>query len=187
MDAIWTQFRTRLEAALPGCTSRLAPADDASVAQFEFRVGTAFPADFKRYLQLAGGRNDHGPSLPEFGYLSLQSLAEIQADRNMLIFLFRDEPPVNHIQENKLKPRIWDPLWIPFMEFNGTDRLLIDLNPGRNGHFGQVVYDYPGNDWEADSAVRYQSFPKFIEDASDRLRKSLYEIKDGRIVFPDWP
>jgi cell wall assembly regulator SMI1 len=187
IDIIWEKFTSRLERILPGCTSRFTSADDIAVDKFESEIGILLPVDFKRYLQIAGGRKEHGTPLPIFGHFALPSLIEIKASRKNLIFLFGDEPTLGHIPENKLKPCIWDPLWIPFMESNATDRLILDLNPGKNGHFGQIARDYPGIDRASDSVAVSRSFEDFVQETSDRLQGTGCQVKEGRIDFGNWP
>jgi hypothetical protein len=33
---------------------------------------------------------------------------------------------------------------VPFSDFEGSPRLILDLHPGRNGTYGQVWQDWPG-------------------------------------------
>lgn len=186
MDTVWIEFLSRLEGILPGSTSGFAPATKNEVNSFESALGSSLPADFKRYLELAGGRKA-GHKLPCFQLLSLYSLDEIKADRLQLLDVFGDEPPISHIRENKLKPYIWRPLWIPFMDFNAVHRIFIDLDPGKNGRFGQIVRDYPGIDIELDSIVISQSFEDFIRDFTRRLAPSTCQVENGNITFNTWP
>jgi cell wall assembly regulator SMI1 len=76
MDTIWEEFINQLETILPGCTSRFVNADHAAIEKFESDIGISLPADFKRYLQLSGGRKDHGPALPILRVFSFLSLTE---------------------------------------------------------------------------------------------------------------
>lgn len=114
----------------------------------------------KDYLAAVNGQNglcvEHG--LHEMHrFLSAQDIASMM---DLMDSLFGDEGALEHISENKVQPVIWDKLWVPFAEFDGGPRLVLDLHPG-NRAAGQILLWFPGVDLEADDLVIAGDFAAF--------------------------
>jgi cell wall assembly regulator SMI1 len=97
-------------------------------------------------------------------------VAEIMALMTTMEDLFGDEGPIEHIAENKIQPVLWDRLWVPFSEFEGTPRLILDLHPGRRGLPGQIFQSFPGVDLEDDATVIAPNFDAFSADLLRTLK-----------------
>lgn len=159
---MWADIIARIAAQSPDIQPTLnPPATPEAIAALEQRVGAPMPEAFKQYLAVADGQNDRGDEhgLHDMNrFLPVSAIIEtMQAMEN----LWGDEDPIDHIVENKIRPVFWDPLWIPFAAFQGDPRLILDLNPGRNGTHGQVVLHFPGVDLEADDTAIAPSFAEF--------------------------
>jgi cell wall assembly regulator SMI1 len=105
----------------------------------------------------------------------------------MLMDNWSNEPPIAHIKENKVKPMFWVAKWIPFAENEGgSSQLCIDLNPGKNGIYGQVLQLRFGQDLEADEVVIANSFREFSHELLKRLQTGDFVIEDDNINFEDF-
>jgi cell wall assembly regulator SMI1 len=161
------------------------PADTEQIENLEKQLQIELPLTFKSYLQFFNGQSKEGKKFPLVGYNRFLPLDEIIELIKQQIELFGDEEPIEHITENKVKPVFWDNLWIPFAEFNGTIRLILDLNAGKNGQHGQVILHYPGIDIEGDEIVAALSFNNFGKEVLHRLKNNEFEIEDEIIQFKD--
>lgn len=155
---MWTEIITRS----PDLQSTMnPPATPDEIAVLEQRVGAPLPEAFKQYLATANGQNDLGD---EHGLYEMNRFLPVHAileAMDSMEAMWGDEDPIDHITENKIRPVFWDPLWIPFAAFQDEPRLILDLNPGRNGVHGQVLHHFPGVDLEADDTVIAASFAEF--------------------------
>jgi cell wall assembly regulator SMI1 len=80
---------------------------------------------------------------------------------------------------------MWDSHWVPFSDFEGSPRLILDLHPGRNGTYGQVWQDWPGRDREDDGTVMALTFAEFSTELLRRLTtRSVVVDDDGILSFP---
>jgi cell wall assembly regulator SMI1 len=75
--------------------------------------------------------------------------------------------------------------WVPFSDFYGSPRLILDLHPGRNGTYGQVWQDWPGCDREDDRTVIAPTLAEFSTELLPRLTTgSVVVDDDGTLSFP---
>jgi len=159
---MWPSFIERISAVSRSLHATLNPgAGLDEIAALERRVGATLPEAFKDYLTAVNGQNDLGVehSLHEMHrFLSAQEIASMM---DLMNSLFGDEGALEHIAENKVQPVIWDSLWVPFAEFDGSPRLILDLHPGINGAVGQILLWFPGVDLEADDIVIAGDFAAF--------------------------
>jgi cell wall assembly regulator SMI1 len=119
------------------------------------------------------------------GYNRFLSVARIIETMDMQRFHFGDEDRVDWISENKSQPVMWDSHWVPFSDFGGTPRLILDLHPGRNGTYGQVWQNWPGRNLEDDGTVMALTFADFSTELLRRLTThSVVVDDDGVLSFP---
>lgn len=65
--------------------------------------------------------------------------------------------------------------------------LVIDLNPGINGTYGQILQLWAGQDLEDDEVVVAGSFEEFSEKILEYLQKEKMTISDENIIeFDDF-
>jgi cell wall assembly regulator SMI1 len=185
-NKIWKLIAEEIKRILPKTYKTLnPPADTKQIEYFEKQLSVQLPLAFKSYLQVFNGQTKQGDDFSLVRYYRFLPLEKILELIKQQIFLFGDEEPIGHITENKVKPVLWDNLWIPFAEFNGTDRLILDLNAGKNGQNGQVILYYPGIDMESDEIVVAISFENFGEELLYRLKNNEFEIENNAIQFKD--
>jgi cell wall assembly regulator SMI1 len=162
VQRMWTLMVARISAVSPALYATLNPAADSNeIAALERRVGATLPEAFKDYLATANGQNDLGVDLPLHEMHRFLSVQEIASSMDLMDSLFGDEEPLEHITENKVQPAVWEKLWVPFAEFDGSPRLILDLRPGINGVVGQILLWFPGVDLEADDIVIAGDFAEF--------------------------
>jgi len=187
MNNIWTQILNEIKRISPDIYETVnKPAKIREIMEFDGMLPCNLPQSFVDFLLVCNGQSEKGIGSPLIGYKRLLPINEIIKVRENLGFLFGNEEPIEHITENKTKPVIWDNLWIPFAEYNGTDRLFLDLNPGKNGQYGQVITDYPGIDRESDEIVVAITFENFSEELLRRLTNNEFEIENNTIQFDDY-
>jgi len=150
------------------------------------RVGVAVPQSFKDYLATVNGQNEAGADHPlMMSFRRLFGVADIIKQMDFMESLF-DETDVTASTENKIRPLAWSPRWIPFAWFEGYDALVLDLDPGVNGTYGQVWILSSGSDTEADDAVLADSFEDFSQALLWHLKERRFSIENGHLVFDNY-
>jgi len=166
-----------------------APATLQEIQYLEESLDVDLPHSFKKYLLTFNGQiNKHHGDLPLLGYNNFLSIDEIIKTWNMMNELFDDEDRIDWVNENKIKPVIWSRKWIPFTDFEASDRLVIDLEPGKNGRVGQIFCCHSGMDYEGAEfeEIISDSFEDFSKGILSRLKQNMVEVKDSIIKFPDY-
>ena len=183
---MWTEIVSQIAALSPSVLASVnPPADPGVIDTLERRIGAPLPDGFKQYLAVMDGQNDLGRDHPLIGYNRFLSVARIIETMDMQRFCFGDEDRVDWITENKIQPVMWDSHWVPFSDFEGSPRLILDLHPGRNGAYGQVWQDWPGRDRENDGTVMALTFAEFSTELLRRLTtRSVVVNDDGILSFP---
>lgn len=127
------------------------PAPFLEILALERTIGVSLPDDLKKLYQLHNGELPSGPGL-FFGmsFLPLSGLL--------------NEWPSSHGQ------------WIPFAVDAGGNFLAVDLEPGKNGTDGQVIYFARGENKKYAVA---QSVEELIEFISKTLLEGPYTINEG--------
>lgn len=171
---MWTDIIKQIASSPALAASVNPPAGREAIDALEHRVGLSLPRSFKDYLAAMDGQEDQAdmPWIVEFN--RLLPIKEIMQLMTTMEDLFGDEEPIKHIVENKIQPVLWDRRWVPFSEFEGTPRLILDLHPGRNGLLGQIVLSFPGVDLEDDATVIAPDFAAFSADLLQELRSRRF-------------
>jgi cell wall assembly regulator SMI1 len=183
---MWTEIVNQVAALSPGVFASVnPPADPDAIGALERRIEAPLPDGFKHYLAVMDGQSDLGCDHPFIGFNRLLPVARIIDTMDMQRFHFGDEDRIEWVTENKIQPVLWDSRWVPFTDFEGSPRVILDLRPGRNGTHGQVWQDWPGRDREDDRTV---IAPTFAEFSTELLRwlttGSVVVDDDGTLSFP---
>ncbi|MCK0203182.1 SMI1/KNR4 family protein [Ornithobacterium rhinotracheale] len=160
-------------------------ANEQEIVYLESALKTTLPDDFKSYLSVCNGQKCKDYEHPFLGYNCLLSIDEMISTWQMMNDLFAEEEPIEHIKENKIKPVYWNQLWIPFSDYEASSRLILDLDPGVNGNYGQVYTLYSGLDSESDEAVVAQSFKEFSTKVLQTLKNREFSLEDD-ILEVSW-
>jgi len=172
---MWTEIVNQVAALSPGVPASVnPPASPDAIDVLECRVGVPLPDGFKQYLAVMDGQNDLGRDHSLIGFNRFLPITHIIEIMDMQRFHFGDEDRIEWITENKIQPVMWDSRWVPFSDFEGSPRLILDLHPGRNGTYGQVWQYWPGRDLEEYGTV---IAPTFAEFSTELLRRSANTLR----------
>ena len=187
MKKTWIEIKGKLSEHSPEISESFSnPATQDEISHLETAIGQKLPDSFVSYLLTFNGQNHNNYSVTFVGANCLLTITEIINLWTLQNDLFGDEPNIE-ITENKIKPKIWDKGWIPFADFMGQQRLVIDLNPGTNGTYGQILQLWAGQDLEDDEVVVAGSFEEFSEKILEYLQKEKITISDENIIeFDDF-
>src|SRR5262249_40279559 len=185
VDHMWTDIVKQVAALSPGVLASVnPPADPDAIDGLERRIGAPLPDAFQQYLAVMDGQNELGRDRPLIGFNRFLPVAKIIEAMDMQRVHFGDEDRIEFITETKIQPVVWDSGWIPFSDFEGSPRLILDLHPGRNGTYGQVWQDWPGVDRENDATVIAPTFAEFSAELLRRLTMRNVEVDDdGKLSF----
>lgn len=181
--AVWAEIAQELKKNSSAIYATLnPPATKDEIIALQKTVGKALPESFKDYLLTFNGQNSD--NLPMLGYNRFLCVDEIihliQAQRDTLDSGILSE----YYIENKVKPVLWDDLWVPFSKLD-AQMLIIDLHPGKNGQNGQVFQHWPGCVLDADDIVCADSFEQFSKEILKRLYSNEFKGDDDFITFND--
>lgn len=168
------------------------PATSSELHRLEETVGVELPQAFRDYLfTLNGQRNteeavrDRNAEIPLVGYNPFLSVTGIIETWHMMNGLFAGETdPLEWVAEDKIKPFIWRRHWIPFTEYEGSQYLILDCDPGKNGAYGQVFLWSSGMDY---AEVIADSFEAFTDGLLLRLSEKRFQMSEfGTIELEDY-
>ena len=154
-------------------------------------MGVTLPQDFCGYLSALNGQKDteeqtrdRNRELPLLGYHPFLSISGMIETWDMMNELFSKEAePLEWVAEDKIRPYIWRRHWIPFTEYEGSQYLILDCDPGKNGTYGQVFLWCSGMDY---SEIVADSFEEFSKEILARLIEKRFEVSEfGTIEFED--
>jgi cell wall assembly regulator SMI1 len=185
MKPTWQALKAEFHRIVPEKTTSFnSPATEQELQNLETNLGCILPDDFKNYLRVFNGQIDHNPLVAYHSFLSTSNLL---AHWQMLMDIFGNEPAIAHVKENKVKPVLWLAKWIPFAKNeDGSSQLCIDLNPGKNGVYGQIILLHFGQDLTLDDVVISNSFAEFSHELLHRLQTEQYTLEEGDINFDDY-
>lgn len=184
MKDVWNNIRKELSAqALITAESLNSQADVNEIRELERITEYKLPTSFIDYLNTFNGQTHNNYEITFIGYNCLLPIREIIEEWKMLVQLFEDEPTIDFIKENKVQPKCWDKGWIPFACFEADTRLVLDMNPGKNGIEGQILQIWGGQDLESDEVVITDSFEEFSQKILEELKSKAFQIEDGVIIL----
>jgi cell wall assembly regulator SMI1 len=161
------------------------PATADAIARAEAEVGQPFPVELRQSLVVHDGQR--GAGFEVFGVWGLLSLRQIVDTWRMLRGLAtkgaiatKDDREIETI--GAVRPRWWDPAWIPVAKNAFGDWLCLDMNPPASGRSGQVVaywHDVPKREvmaldfggWLAQIAGQLESGELEVSGDGDRLEQ----------------
>lgn len=192
MERIWDKILEQLRQISSDIYASVGPpAGLSQIRLLEETVGVTLPQDFCGYLSALNGQKDteektrdRNRELPLLGYHPFLSVAGIIETWDMMNELFSKEAePLEWVAEDKIRPYIWRRHWIPFTEYEGSQYLILDCDPGKNGTYGQVFLWCSGMDY---SEIVADSFEEFSKEILARLIEKRFEVSEfGTIEFED--
>ena len=193
MEQVWREILKQIKLASEDIYASVnPPADALEIQRLEEAVGVELPQAFRDYLSTMNGQKnteeaarDRNTEIPLLGFNPFLSVTGIIETWNMMNELFAGETkPLDWVEEDKIKPFTWRRHWIPFTEYEGSQYLILDCDPGKRGTYGQVFCWCSGMDY---SDVTENSFTEFSEEVLARLTGKRYELTEfGTIEFEDY-
>lgn len=192
MERIWDKILEQLRQISSDIYASVGPpAGLSQIRLLEETVGVTLPQDFCGYLSALNGQKDteektrdRNRELPLLGYHPFLSISGMIETWDMMNELFSKEAePLEWVAEDKIRPYIWRRHWIPFTEYEGSQYLILDCDPGKNGTYGQVFLWCSGIDY---SEIVADSFEEFSKEILARLIEKRFEVSEfGTIEFED--
>ena len=193
MEQVWREILDQIRLISKDIYASVAPpASSSEIRRLEETVGVELPRDFCDYLATMNGQRDteehtrdRNREIPLLGSHPFLSVTGIIQTWHMLDELFAKETePLEWVEEDKIRPYIWRRHWIPFTEYEGSQYLILDCDPGKKGSYGQVFCWCSGMDY---SEVVADSFGAFSRGILSRLSEKRFEVTGyGTIGFEDY-
>lgn len=159
------------------------PAKDLEINLLKTYFDKNIPNEFMDYLKVYNGQSHNNFEIQPFSYYAFIPINEIIELITMQRNIWEDEGKFDAINENKIQSKIWDKNWIPIAS-ESTNYLILDLNPGKNGVYGQVFKRVIGKDYDDDEVVIANSFLEFSNLLLIKLQNKDYIMEqDAPIVF----
>ena len=193
MEQVWREILKQIKLASEDIYASVnPPADALEIQRLEEAVGVELPQAFRDYLSTMNGQKNteeaarnRNTEIPLLGFNPFLSVTGIIETWNMMNELFAGETkPLDWVEEDKIKPFTSRRHWIPFTEYEGSQYLILDCDPGKNGTYGQVFCWCSGMDF---LEVAADSFEAFSIGLLSRLSEGKFEITEfGTIEFEDY-
>ncbi len=164
MRDLWNRLKRWLEQNVPDILTTLNPgASLQEIEAIQTILGIALPDDYVASCLIHNGQNRESPSLIPSGMrgsiggtlLSLgvtddSSFNTVLGEWTMMKQIYDTDPniPGGGRLDKTVKDRWWIPSWIPIASDGCGDYDCLDLDPGEDGRWGQVIgfvhddYDY---------------------------------------------
>jgi cell wall assembly regulator SMI1 len=155
------------------------PASDRQVAKLESVLGTHLPRDFIASLKIHDGMKSSGGNVEAFvDYKTLNPCSRIATDWKLLWelqceceFAGDRETRTREIKNDTH----WRAGWIPIADFEG-DKLVLDLDPGPTGNYGQVFSWY--NYGSYPMRVFADSCSAWLDAVAEQLSKRQFKLDE---------
>lgn len=180
---VWVEILAVIEQISPETAATIRPPEPPEkIEELAESLGCDLPPAFRSYLETFGGQTEEGDRHPLLGANRFLSVDEILDTRYMMLDYFLGEPAA-YRNENKIRLMLWDTLWVPFSDLDGY-RIVMDLNPGKNGTMSQIFQFWPGYGMEDDETVISPSFEAFSAEVLRLLKAGEYHHEEG-LLFLD--
>lgn len=169
MQQLWQRLEIILQETNPSVLADLAPpATDTEISTLESQLGVKLPKDFIACLKVHNGQRgkadglfDGSKFLSTSGILQYWTMMEDVLDSG----IFDDFNP-DDLSSDGVKSGAWIPKWIPIIDYGNGDFWCLDLDPGEDGSYGQVI-QYWHEDAEAQKEAN--SFKEWFSNFIDSL------------------
>lgn len=193
METLWNEILKQIKSISNDIYLSInASAEFPELQILEETVGVKLPEAFCKYLFTMNGQKNTEEStrnrnteIPLLGFNVFLSVAGIIETWKMMNEIFpNDASPIEWVHEDKIKPFTWRKHWIPFTDFEGSQYIILDCDPGVNGTYGQVFIWNSGMDY---SSVVANTFEEFSKGLLLRLSAKKFDVTEfGTIEFEDY-
>jgi cell wall assembly regulator SMI1 len=116
-----------------------APAEEKLIRALEVELGYKLPADIRQTYSIYDGDNKQwvlpGGYLMDLGeVITTWRMFKEAADQGLL-----SDSDATATRCAGIKPRWWNPGWIPVLHNGGGDYYCVDTDPDEEGHFAQLI------------------------------------------------
>jgi uncharacterized protein len=137
VKSVWVEIEDWLRAHAPDRARELRPgAEPDAIRGLEATIGRRLPGDYAASLAIHDGNAD----LSDYSYLSIEGVTEtwtrLREREHGDAFAGR---AIDNPDSGMIQPKWWHSGWLPFAKDSGGNLLCLDLDPGPNGKFGQVL------------------------------------------------
>lgn len=182
MEAVTTQWQ-RIEAHLLTLPQIPQPflnpgATDEEIATAEAATGGfPFSEDFRSSLKRHNGQATYHVILGIGALLSTQEIVDQWSVWQELLDAgtFEDFDEEVSSEGGHVKPKWWNPRWIPITHDGGGDHDCLDMDPGEAGTVGQIVQMWHD---DGNRPLQAKSYLAWLTECADKL-------EDGRLVWDD--
>ncbi|MFB8374901.1 SMI1/KNR4 family protein [Paenibacillus taichungensis] len=120
-------------------------ARDEELQSVENQLGVTLPEEMKALYRVHNGQTWNISVAPFVRNLTLSPLDQVKENWAFLQEEFDPDDMEPEIEDDAMKPVLWNCKWIPIAENGGGDYLCLDTDPSGSGSVGQVLYFW--HDW----------------------------------------
>ncbi len=177
-------FYQRYAPGACGDHTRITPATEQAIVQFEQQIGLTLPSDYREFLLSNDLRHSFDAN---YGCLELTEVVHCwQRMANQLAQGHFNDGRIEHHKtegfgnwDGGFIQEVWWHLhWIPFAEDSCGNMVCIDCAPGPNGHLYQLL-NMEVQDGQGPFISDYPSFTAYLEC-------HLHYLQQGRYVADEW-
>jgi cell wall assembly regulator SMI1 len=181
-----------LKVHLPRVVAALQPpASEARLNRLESLIGVALPEDYRSLYRWHNGQTEKVFAGPWPG-LRFMPLDLVEKQWKFWYHLLDRETPEGRasydemavsVRPGTIKEKYVNARWIPFAECGSSDYLGIDLDPGPNGSYGQVINFGRDQDLKRVVAPNIAAFTEWVLVLLRSGNFYIEDIDDGDVDF----
>jgi cell wall assembly regulator SMI1 len=195
MKETWKTIENKLKEIAPLVYEDLnGGATQEQIEELERVIGAKLPGDFVEFYKVHNGQTPikFDPNISLFDHTKLMSIDEIIEVWEMWKELVDAGEFIDHKNKPKesnpgigIKNDWWNTLWVPFFNDGDSNHYCIDLDPAKDGNYGQVIQT-----WHDDKDRKFiaRSFKDwFVQFKEDLLNEKLIQKEhvggDGSLIY----
>lgn len=199
MRNLWNRLENWLEQNAPDILANLNPGASLQEIEAIQNILGELPEDYIASCLIHNGQKQESPGLIPSGVGSIggalialgvskdSSFHTVLGEWTMLKELYDSDPFFREEGDrlgNAIKNRWWVPRWIPITSSGGGDYDCLDLDPGEDGEWGQIITFY--HDAYADQPVQTSSFRAWLEQIVEGLEQgSIVNDEEQGLISRD--
>jgi len=158
---------------------------DKKILSLEKTIGKTFPEDFKAFYKVHNGENSNGYGIMKGEeFLSMERILEEWNVWKELLEAntFEEEDSVYTSNPDvEIKSDWWNIHWIPFTYDGNGNHICLDLDPTKEGNYGQVIRIWHD---EPERELLANTFTEWINEYADQLanKEFIYSDDYGVII-----
>jgi cell wall assembly regulator SMI1 len=179
MVLLWLRFEKWLEGNAPHLLQQLNKgATQTEIDQLETLIDKKLPDDFIEFYKIHNGQQ-----YSQEGIINHEQLLSIEYIighwenwEGLLCEFENEDDPITSEPDEGVKDNWWNPLWIPFTHDGSGNNICIDLDPSKQGHFGQVIRMWHDSSYRE---LYASSFTEWFENYISGLEAGKFVYAEG--------